>query len=154
MSVEQVLFHDVRDLFPGYSWPAVKKGGAAAILTFLGFGIITDLIPNPMFARMVGRSPLDYAFLALTALLAGLYFAQTVDLRESPGDNGAIAGAMGGFLAFGCPLCNHILLMLFSSSAIMTYFDPLRPVLGVASVGLFGATILYRRRASCESCAE
>lgn len=116
------------------------------ILTVLGFGIITDLIPNPVFARMVGRSPIYYTFLALTALLVGLYFAQTVDLQESPGDNGAIAGAMGGFLAFGCPLCNHILLVLFSSSAIMTYFDPLRPVLGVASVGLFGATIRYRRR--------
>lgn len=155
MSVAPAPLRDVRNRFSGPSWPALKKGSIAAVLTFLGFGLVTDLLPNPVFARMVPRSPLDYAFLVLTAVLTGAYFAQTVRIQGSPGDNGAIAGALGGFLAFGCPLCNHVLLLLLSGSAIMTYFDPLRPVLGVASVGLFGATLLYRRRrAGCESCSE
>lgn len=84
-----------------------------------------------------------------------MYFAQTVHLDDAPGENGALVGAMGGFLAFGCPVCNHVLLLLFSGSAIMTYFDPLRPLVGAVSVALFAATIYYRRRrATCETCTS
>jgi len=59
---------------------------------------------------------------------------------------------VGGFLAFGCPICNALLLTLFSSSALMTYFDPYRPLLGVLSVTAFGAILYYQRKKGCETC--
>jgi hypothetical protein len=60
---------------------------------------------------------------------------------------------VAGFLAFGCPICNAFLLALFSSSALMTYFDPLRPLLGAVSVVLFGGLLYYRHTRACATCA-
>ncbi|MCU4976005.1 hypothetical protein OB955_25365, partial [Halobacteria archaeon AArc-m2/3/4] len=63
-----------------------------------------------------------------------------------------MGGLLGGFLAVGCPICNVFLLALFSSSALMTYFDPLRPVLGAISVALLAGLIYVRHRRSCPTC--
>jgi hypothetical protein len=57
-----------------------------------------------------------------------------------------------GFLAFGCPICNAFLLALFSSSALMTYFNPLRPLLGAVSVVFFAGLLYSRSRDSCDIC--
>lgn len=124
----------------------LATGVGVAILTFAGFGLLTGLVRNPVFARMVPSTPLDYAFLAATSVLAGAYVVQRARLRETPGDACAVGGTLGGFLAFGCPICNHVLLLLLGSSATMTYFDPLRPLIGLLSVGLFAGLLAYRRR--------
>ncbi|WIV67686.1 hypothetical protein [Natrialbaceae archaeon AArc-T1-2] len=124
----------------------LAKGIAVGAGVFLLFGIVSGLVPNPLYVRMVPRTPLDYAFLALTSVLAAVYVIQrsSLDSEECSGDRCAYAGTAGGFLAVACPTCNAVLLALFSSSALMTYFDPLRPLFGVVAVGLFGA-IIYRR---------
>lgn len=121
--------------------------------SFVLFGAVTGLLPNPIYIRQVPRTPLDYLFLVLTAGFLGLYTLQ----RPSDGrddDGAATASAAVGFLAFGCPICNAALLALFSSSALMTYFDPLRPLLGAVSVALFGWLLYARSRRGCESCVE
>ncbi|RKD89038.1 hypothetical protein [Halopiger aswanensis] len=154
---------------------AMAYGGAAGVGVFLLFGLVTGLIPNPLYVRMVPRTPVDYLLLTLTALLAGVYTAQRLATRVvgadsdhdadagnadgsgTVGDFGedrlAIGGLVGGFLAVGCPICNVVLLALFSSSALMTYFDPLRPVLGVLSVTLLAGLIYVRHSRSCPTCA-
>lgn len=129
----------------------LARGGAVAAGVFLVFGLVTDLLANPVFVRMVPRTPLDYAFLGATSVLAGAYVVQRDLLRDVPGDGCAFTGTLGGFLAFGCPVCNKLLLALFSSSAIMTYFDPLRPVLGTVNVLLFVGLLYYQRR-RCTRC--
>jgi len=116
------------------------------------FGVVTGLIPNALYVRMVPRTPLDYLFLVLTAGFLGAYTLQrTADGRDD--GTAAAASTAIGFLAFGCPICNALLLALFSSSALMTYLDPLRPLLGSVSVVLFAGLLYARSRSPCEACA-
>jgi len=121
--------------------------------SFALFGVVTGLLPNPLYVRMVPRTGLDYLFLALTAGFLAVYTLQRTPTGQDS-DATATAGAALGFLAFGCPICNAVLLALFSSSALMTYFDPLRPVLGAASVVLFAGLLYVRSQRSCETCAD
>ncbi|NKE35346.1 hypothetical protein GWG54_05865 [Natronococcus sp. JC468] len=142
---------------------AMGWGTAAAAGVFLLFGLVTGLIPNPLYVRMVPRTPVDYLFLTLTALLAGVYAAQRLatevadpELEDDGATNEdrlAVGGLVGGFLAVGCPVCNVALLALFGSSALMTYFDPLRPALGALSVLILAGLIYVRHRRSCPTCA-
>lgn len=142
---------------------AIVWGAAAGLGVFGLFGLVTGLIPNPLYVRMVPRTPVDYLFLTLTALLAGIYTAQRIatdvidargdgDDHASSEDRWAMGGLIGGFLAVGCPICNAFLLALFSSSALMTYFDPLRPLLGAVSVAILTGLIIVRNRRSCPTC--
>ncbi|QFU83146.1 hypothetical protein [Natronorubrum aibiense] len=144
---------------------AVLWGTVAAVGVFSLVGLVTGLIPNPLYVRMVPRTPTDYLFLILTALLAGVYTAQRLstdvvesELEEDDAGTGsedrwAMGGLAGGFLAVGCPICNAFLLALFSSSALMTYFDPLRPLLGAISVALLAGLIYTRHKRTCPTCA-
>lgn len=118
---------------------------------FVLFGTVTGLLPNPVYVRMVSRTPADYLFLVATAAFAGAFVYQRSLAEEPIGDRFAAGGVVGGFLAFGCPICNAVLLALVGSSALMTYFDPLRPILGVVSVVFFAALLVYQRR-RCEVC--
>ena len=118
---------------------------------FALFGVVTGLIPNGLYVRMVPRTPLDYLFLVLTAGFLGVYTLQRPGEERDDGTKAA-ASTVVGFLAFGCPICNAVLLALFSSSALMTYLDPLRPLLGAVSVLLFGGLLYVRSRRSCEEC--
>jgi hypothetical protein len=121
--------------------------------SFVLFGVVTGLIPNPLYVRQVPRTVPDYLFLVLTAGFLGLYTLQRpADGRTD--DGAATASTVVGFLAFGCPICNAVLLALFSSSALLTYFDPLRPLLGTVSVALFGWLLYARSRRGCDSCVE
>ena len=117
------------------------KGFGAGALFLVVTGLVTGLIPNPVYVRMVSITLLDYFFLVTTSVFAGYYFGK----EECSVFDGRLAGIGGvtGFLAFGCPICNAILLAFFSSSALMAYFDPLRPFLGVFSTVLLGL-LIYR----------
>jgi predicted transporter len=118
---------------------------------FVVFGVVTGLIPNPFYVRMVPRTPLDYLFLGLTAVFLGVYTLQRSAGRRTD-EKKAGATVVLGFLAFGCPICNAFLLALFSSSALMTYFDALRPLVGAVSVGLFAGLLYVRSQRSCGAC--
>nr|WP_233341071.1 hypothetical protein [Haloprofundus sp. MHR1] len=123
-----------------------------AVGAFLLFGAVTGLLPNPVYVRMVPSTPLDYLFLLTTTVFAGAFVYQRATIEEPVGDRVAGGGLVVGFLAFGCPVCNVVLLALFGSSTLMTFFDPLRPVLGAASVVLLGGLLYYRRRTTCGAC--
>jgi predicted transporter len=131
----------------------LAKASAVGVGSFVVFGTVTGLIPNSLYVRMVPRTPLDYLFLALTAGFLGLYTFQRTP-RAGSDDGTATASAILGVLAFGCPVCNAALLALFGSSALLTYFDPLRPVLGVTSAVLFGGLLYVRSRRACDSCVD
>ncbi|MDS0301069.1 hypothetical protein NDI76_20225 [Halogeometricum sp. S1BR25-6] len=129
------------------------KAAVASVGSFVLFGVVTGLVPNPIYVRMVPRTVLDYLFLTLTAAFIGFYVLQRTSIQRDD-EKTATAGTVLGFLAFGCPTCNVLLLSLFGSSALLTYFDPLRPLLGGVSVVLFVALLYVRSRplSSCESC--
>ena len=127
---------------------------AVSASTLLLFGVVTGLIPNPIYVRMVPRTPLDYLFLVTTAGFLGAYTYQRPVERARTDERTATASVVTGFLAFGCPVCNVVLLALFGSSALLTYLEPLRPLLGGVSVLLFGGLLYYRSRRSCDRCAD
>ena len=133
--------------------PARRYLKAAVISTgaFVLFGTVTGLIPNPLYIRQVPRTPLDYLFLTTTAAFLGVYTFQRANPQYGD-EKTATAGAVLGFLSFGCPICNVFLLALFSSSALMTYFDPLRPILGIVSVAFFVGLLYSRSQRSCDNC--
>lgn len=128
------------------------RSAGVGVGVFLLFGAVTGLVPNPIYVRMIPSTPADYLFLVATSLFAGAFVYQRSLAADPVGDRFAAGGVVGGFLAFGCPICNAVLLALFGSSALMTYFDPLRPLLGAASVVLFGGLLYYQRRRNCATC--
>ena len=111
-----------------------------SLLTFVAYslgmlivsGIATALIPNPIFVRMILTSTLDYFFLISTSLLAGIYFA--LPLNYCNADRKAMGGSILGFLAFACPTCNKIFVLLLGFVFVNTIIDPLRPLFGVLSI--------------------
>lgn len=133
------------------SLPRSAKSIGVGVGVFLVFGTVTGLVPNPVYVRMVPRRPADYLFLAATSVFAAAFVYQRSLAAEPVGDRFAVGGIAGGLLAFGCPICNVVLLSLFSSSALMTYFEPLRPLLGTVTVFLF-VGLLYYQRQRCTSC--
>jgi len=133
-------------------YPVLLKSAAAGVGAFLLFGTVTGLVPNPVYVRMVPSTAADYLFLAATSAFAAAFVYQRSIVDQPVGDRFATGGIVGGFLAFGCPICNALLLTLFSSSALMTYFDPLRPALGALSVAILAGLIYARHRRSCPAC--
>lgn len=124
------------------------KSLGVGIGAFLLLGVGTGLLPNPVSVRMVERTPADNAVLFATASFAAAFVSQR-SLPDDPiGGRFAAGGSVGGFPAFGCPICIAVLLVLFSSSALLTYFDLLRAVLGPVSVPRFAGIRSDQRRGS------
>ena len=127
----------------------------AALATLVLVGFPTVLIPNALFTRMTPTRPLDYVFWVVTAVLAGLAIA-TSSARATgvapvcPPDAGGSRITAGGLLtlfAVGCPTCNKLVLLVLGATGAMTYFAPLQPLLGAASVALLVATLRTRLNA-------
>jgi hypothetical protein len=113
------------------------SGGILAL-----FGIVTATIPNPVFMRMMPASALDFFFLATTAILGGAYLA--LPSNACTADGKAAGGTLFGLLAFACPICNKLLVMLLGYAALFEWFDPLRPLLGMVSMGVLGLSIVQK----------
>ncbi|MFP4174438.1 MAG: hypothetical protein ACLFSW_01495 [Halobacteriales archaeon] len=133
---------------------AYARGVAVSVGVFVFFGTVTGLVPNPLYVRMVPRTGVDYLFLVLTSVLAGVYVTRRAssacNTDGGNADRWAFGGLAGGYLAVACPVCNVVLVSAFGSSALMTYFDPYRPVVGAVSVAVLGiAVYVQRTRGSC-----
>lgn len=119
------------------------RGILAGTLVFTLFGINTALIPNPYFIRQIPVVFWDYLFLGTTTLLATYYFGLEKSCRTSSDDRYALVGGLTGFFSFACPICNGLLLTLFSTATIMTYVEPIRPYLGLLATGVL-VFLVYR----------
>lgn len=113
---------------------------------FLLSGIVTAIIPNPWFRRMIQIKLLDLFFLVVSSLLIGAYKAVHLYKKKKTTSYNvtATAGGMGSFFAFACPICNQLLVVLFGATALLTYFEPYGPVLGFASNGLLAGALYWR----------
>jgi hypothetical protein len=97
------------------------------LLAGLFIGVPSDVIDTPLFGRPIEVRAIDYAILAVTALLIGLIFAVRVD-DEATETRSVWGGAMS-FLAVGCPVCNQavvglaaIVLLLHALSRRLTTY--------------------------------
>ena len=134
------------------------------VVSGLAFGLVTAIIPNPIFARQI--PPEDFAIVVwlVSAPLMGLVMATyTAPPRVTPivmipiGDGdpvaaerrsttmGSLAG-LGAFLAIGCPVCNKVALVLLGASGAMSFYAPLQPIIGAASLALLVGTAAWRLR--------
>ena len=53
-------------------------------------------------------------------------------------------GGIFSFFGFGCSVCNKFLMLLFSSTFILTYFEPVRHYVGVLGILLFSHALLQK----------
>jgi hypothetical protein len=130
--------------FPKWKYPCVGVLSSAAF--FFAFGIPTDVIPNPWFVRMIEVTFLDFFFLLSTSVLLGAYVGVSYHKKNNIGkcDTASVSGGIGGFLAFGCPICNTLLVFLFGTSALLMYLEPYRPLLGWASIAVLSGALYWR----------
>jgi hypothetical protein len=135
------------------------------LLSFAALGLVTAILPNPVFGRQIPPEPFAIWVWFLSAPLIGIVMATytapppavaTSLAIASPGDaarderrTGVLgtAAGLGAFLAIGCPVCNKIALVLLGWSGAMTIYAPIQPVIGAASLVLLVATVAWRLRA-------
>ena len=123
-------------------------GILSSIGLFLLFGIVTDLIQNPWFTRMVEKTTIDYFFLITSSLLLGSHIAIHFYKKNSSKKCriATYSGGAGSFLAFSCPICNKLLVLLLGATTLMMYFEPYRYVLGFVSIGLLALSLYWNQK--------
>lgn len=130
----------------------------AALIAAAATGLPTVMYPSTLFVRMTPVRPMDYLFWVASALLLGLLLATYVPgtVRAAAclsagafGDRAsrATAGGLLSVFAIACPVCNKLVVLALGAGGALTYFAPLQPVLGVASVGLLAYALAVRLHA-------
>ena len=139
------------------AWSAVWT-----IVALAAFGLVSAIVPNPVFGRGTPPEPFAVAVWLASAPLIGVvtatYFAPMpasapVALGAEPAQaarsDGTAIGTLGGlaaFLAIGCPTCNKIALLLLGASGATSVFGPVQPFIGAASLALLAGTLVWRLR--------
>src|SRR5260370_22840212 len=73
--------------------------------------------------------------------------------RCAAGRGRAFGGALLSFFSVGCPICNKVVVLLLGLGGAMTIFNPLRPLLGLASIVLLSVTLFLRVRVVRYGCS-
>jgi hypothetical protein len=147
-------------------WSPRRVGAAvvAAVALALLIGLPTDVIPNPVFGRPVPVTWWSYPTLLATAVLGGLLAATYVrepgpagsdavdDEIDAPTRTGGVAGLLS-FFAVGCPVCNKLVIVALGTTGARQWFEPVQPLLAVASIGLLWWALRARVR-SATSCSR
>lgn len=113
-----------------------------SLLVFLLLGTLTALWSNPFFVRMSTTTVIDFIILTAESLLLGFYLG--IKTTKACSNKKAGFGGIMGFLGFACPICNKLLLILFGSSLLLTYFEPIRIYVGLIGIGILGLA-LYQK---------
>lgn len=121
----------------------------ASVAYMLAVGVVTAVIPTPLFVRMTPVTVSNLVFWIVPALLFGpLVASSVVPVASQTCDvaNRTVAGGMLSFLAVGCPVCNKLVVLALGASGALAYFEPIQPLLGLLSVGLLGYALWLRLR--------
>ncbi len=142
------------------SWTKRQRwaGVLGAVAVAIGIGIPTDVIPNPVFGRPVPVTWWSYPVLVVTAVLAGMLIATYVRVGsaetesssteieiDGPSRQGSIGGLLS-FFAVGCPVCNKLVVVALGTTGARQWFEPLQPLLAVASIVLLAYALRARIR--------
>ncbi|MBA2537731.1 MAG: hypothetical protein H0V20_09930 [Actinobacteria bacterium] len=134
------------------AWPLRRWVTAllVAVAVALVTGIATDLVPTSLYRRMTPVVWWNYPIWAVSALLSGLVAATFVRVGprapRARGAGSAFGGGVGSFFAVGCPICNKLVVAALGASGALSYFGPIQPFLGVASLGLLAGVLALRLR--------
>ena len=116
---------------------------------FLVLGAVTAVYQNPFFQRMTPLYWFDYVFLIIESILMGLFWGMNAPVCAL---KKAGFGGVFGFLGFACPVCNKLLLFLFGSGILLTYFEPVRPYVGI--LGLLLLSFAVYKKLSLKSLTQ
>ncbi|MEV6110594.1 hypothetical protein AB0M28_38730 [Streptomyces sp. NPDC051940] len=140
-----------------------------ALVAGVAIGVPTGVISTPLYTRMTPVLWWNYPVWAVTSVLEGLLIATYVRHRTpapstagdadpapappapAPRSVRALAAGLLSAFAVGCPVCNKLVVLALGVSGALSYWAPIQPVLGVASVGLLAYALVRRLRAA-ESC--
>ena len=138
----------------------VLAAAVGAVVVAVLIGVPTDVIPNPVFGRPVPVTWWSYPTLVVTAVLGGLlvgtYVRQgstapsSLDELDTPTRNGSVAGLLS-FFAVGCPVCNKLVIVALGTTGARQWFEPIQPLLAVASIVLLAWALRARLR-SADAC--
>lgn len=122
----------------------------AALAATAVMGLATAVIPNPVFVRMIPTPwwayPVWIASAVLIGLIAGTYVAPFRQEETGGQRRRSIGGAVLAWFAVGCPTCNVLAVAALGTSGAVSWFQPLQPVLAVASLVLLGFALRSRLR--------
>ena len=118
-------------------------GVVVAVLTFGVLGTVTALWENPFFFRMTPASGAEVLLLLAQSVLVGFYI---VIRRPACSSKGVTAGSVASFLGLACPVCNKVLLFIFGSELLLTYFEPVRVYVAAAGVALTLTLVVWEWR--------
>ncbi len=121
----------------------------AAVIMAVLVGVPTDLIDTPWFGREIAPTWWSYPVWVTTSAMGGLLVGlSSVTARATPvqpeGRRGGVVGAILMFLAVGCPVCNKVVLIVLGSSGAVTLFEPIQPIIAIASVLVLGWALTRR----------
>jgi len=105
------------------------------------FGTVAALWNNTLFIRMTPTSGFETGLLAVQSALLGLYVGVR---RSSCALPTAGLGGTLGFLGAACPICNKLLMLVFGSQLLLTYFEPVRLYVGLAGILLTGLAVVQK----------
>jgi hypothetical protein len=110
----------------------------SAIGFFLLLGFVSAIVSNPFFSRMTSIASFNWFVLVITSIFAGTYVGlyNFIKNHETISVSCATGGGVLGFLAFACPVCNKLIILVLGFSGAMTYFAPIQPFLGILGIGL------------------
>lgn len=126
-------------------WAAAGSSAVAAVT-----GVVTDLVPNPVFTRMLEAPWWSYPVWVASAVLSGLlvatYAADRSPAEHRRSDRRSLLGSVLSFLAVGCPTCNKLVVLALGTNGALTWFGPVQPVLAITSLALLGVALRARLR--------
>ena len=105
-------------------------------IAFLVLSIPTAVFRNPFFMRMTPVFWFDYVFLVVNSLLIGLYYALTktgTNPHSCKIENKSIFAQFLALFGIACPICNKLLVFLFSIPVLLTFLEPIRPFISLGS---------------------
>jgi hypothetical protein len=131
--------------WPPTRWLAAAAATAAAALLI---AVPTGIVTTSLYTRMTPVTWWDYPVWALSAALIGLTVATYVRPTSStpPRTTRTAAAAILSTLAVGCPICNKAVVAILGVSGALSYWAPLQPIIGAASVLLLAAGLAIRLR--------
>ncbi|HER27288.1 MAG TPA: hypothetical protein ENI69_09290 [Rhodospirillales bacterium] len=112
-------------------WITALQGSLVAVASFAALGTVSAVWENPFFIRMTPSGGWEIGLLAALSILMGLYVIVRIPVCSS---KSVTAGGIIGFVGIACPICNQILLLIFGSELLLTYFEPVR--IYVAALGV------------------
>src|SRR5690625_3176672 len=133
----------------------------AALGFSVGFGLLvgvsTVIIPNTLFSREIPTEWWDYPVWVVTAFLAGMLAATyvrpatdgpatTVTRSDARAGRTGVVGAVLGWFAVGCPVCNKLALLALGYSGALHGFGAAQPYLAALAIGLTAVALVVRLR--------